>query len=88
MSRFSHRMQLLLDEERRRRLEHEARRTGRSVASLIREAIDMRLGLGGEAKRRREAAERLLATPRPGGREAEWPAVDQELQDAHELDAT
>jgi predicted DNA-binding protein len=45
MSTLSHRTQLLLDDERHRRLEEEARRTGRSIASLVREAIDARYDL-------------------------------------------
>ncbi|MGH8886089.1 MAG: CopG family transcriptional regulator [Egibacteraceae bacterium] len=36
------RMQILLSPEQRRRLEHEAQTTGKSVSALIREAIDAR----------------------------------------------
>ena len=78
---------MLLDAERHRRLEQEARRTGRSVAALIREAIDMRLGLGGEAKSRREAAARLLATPCPEDSEPEPIDLGGELLDCSEPDA-
>lgn len=38
------RLQVLLTPEQRRRLEAEARQQGRSVASLIREAVDARFG--------------------------------------------
>jgi hypothetical protein len=72
----------MLDEERHHRLEHEARRTGQSLAALIREAIDMRLDLGGVAKRRREAAARLLAMPRPPGLEQEQLELEEELLDS------
>jgi hypothetical protein len=75
MSSLSHRTQLLLDEERHRRLEQEARRQGRSVASLIREAIDMRLELGVEAKHRRDAATWMLAASLPADPE---PAIETE----------
>lgn len=75
MSSLSHRTQLLLDEERHHCLEQEARRQGRSVASLIREAIDMRLELGVEAKNRRDAATWMLAAPLPADPE---PAIEAE----------
>jgi len=38
------RLQLLISAEQRKRLEDEARRTGRSVGALVREAIDARFG--------------------------------------------
>lgn len=41
---INERLQVLLTSEQRRRLEREARRQGRSVASLIRDAIDARFG--------------------------------------------
>lgn len=41
---YSVRLQLLISPEQRRRLEDEAKRRGTSVASVIREAIDARLG--------------------------------------------
>jgi hypothetical protein len=41
---FSERLQLLISPEQRRRLEAEARQRDASVASVIREAIDLRLG--------------------------------------------
>jgi hypothetical protein len=40
---FSERLQLLISPEQRRRLEAEARQRDASVASVIREAIDLRL---------------------------------------------
>ncbi len=41
---ISERMQILLTPEQRQRLEEESQRQGRSVASLVREAIDARFG--------------------------------------------
>lgn len=52
-------MQILLDEERYRRLEREAQESGRSVAALVREAIDLRFE-SGHAKRA-EAGRRVIA---------------------------
>lgn len=52
-------MQILLDDERYRRLEREAQESGRSVAALVREAIDLRFE-SGHAKRA-EAARRVIA---------------------------
>lgn len=82
MSTLSHRTQLLLDDERHRRLEEEARRTGRSVASLVREAIDVRYQLAGQTAGRRRAAAALLDAPRPAGREPDWSEVERELLDS------
>jgi hypothetical protein len=81
MSVLSRRTQLLLGDERRRRLDSEARRTGRSVASLIREAIDLRFGAGEQAERRRAAADLLLAAPRPSDPEPDWADVERQLRD-------
>lgn len=52
-------MQILLDDERYNRLEREARESGRSVASLVREAIDLRFASA--HARRAEAGRRLMA---------------------------
>jgi hypothetical protein len=41
---FSERLQILISQEQRRRLETEARRRGTSVAALIREAVDLHIG--------------------------------------------
>lgn len=49
------RLQLLLDAERYELVSREAERSGRSVASVIREAIDVRFGEM-EARARRSAA--------------------------------
>jgi hypothetical protein len=41
---LSERLQILVSPEQRRRLEHEAGRRGTSVGSVVRDAIDARLG--------------------------------------------
>jgi hypothetical protein len=82
MSTLTHRTQLLLDDERRGRLDDEARRTGRSVASLVREAIDARYGLAGQDAARASAAAALLASPRPADAEPDWHDVEHELLDS------
>jgi len=87
MAFMSHRTQLLLDDDRHARLELEARRTGRSIASLLREAIDMRFGAEEQAERRLAAAAQLLAAPRPTDPEPDWADVERELLDATAPDA-
>jgi len=82
MSTLSHRTQLLLDDERHRRLEEEARRTGRSIASLVREAIDARYQLAEQTAGRQRAAGVLLDAPRPADREPDWAEVERELLDS------
>lgn len=82
MATLSHRTQLLLDEERHRRLDREARRTGRSIASLVREAIDLRFGQEEQSERRRAAAVELLSAARPGDPEPDWAEVERELLDS------
>jgi hypothetical protein len=42
---YTERLQILISKEQRRRWEHEAKRRGGSVASVIREAVDERLGI-------------------------------------------
>lgn len=55
------RLQVLLDEERHRRLVAAAHARGVSVATVVREAIDR--GLAGPQGRRRSAGKRLLDAP-------------------------
>lgn len=59
MSVLERRLQILLDQDRYDRLAAEAKRSGRSVAAVIREAIDVHLAPD-EAVRRADAAARLL----------------------------
>jgi predicted DNA-binding protein len=62
---ITERVQILLTPEQRRRLEDEARRQARSVASLVREAIDARFGT--VSRQERLAAVEAIATM-SGGR--------------------
>jgi hypothetical protein len=56
---MTHRLQILLDEDRHQRVVALAQARGVSVATVIREAIDR--GLPSAARRREVAAERILA---------------------------
>jgi hypothetical protein len=55
---FSERLQVLIGAEQRQRLEREAADRGTSVATLVREAIDLRFPPS--LPRRREAADAIL----------------------------
>lgn len=59
MSTLDRRLQILLDDERYQRLQREALESGRSVAGIIREAIDLRFSTGDAA--RIEAGRLLIA---------------------------
>lgn len=59
MSMLSERLQVLIDVEQRERLEKEASSRGASVATLVREAIDLAFPAGSE--RRRSAADAVLS---------------------------
>ncbi|TAK20444.1 MAG: antitoxin [Chloroflexota bacterium] len=56
----THRMQLLLDEDRHRRLARVARSRGVSMSALVREAID---AISDTDDSRRRAIEAILAAP-------------------------
>ncbi len=53
MSMLRERLQVLVSEEQRRRLEQAARAEGKSVAAVVRDAIDRRLASGTDARARR-----------------------------------
>jgi hypothetical protein len=74
---LEHRLQILLDDDRHRRLVAAARERGVSVATVVREAIDR--GLPPSDARRRAAARRILDAP-----DMPLPDVDELLA---ELDA-
>lgn len=59
MCMLTHRLQLLLDDERYERIHTLARQRGTSVAAVIREALDR--GLPATQQRRAAAGQRLLA---------------------------
>jgi hypothetical protein len=78
------RVQLLLDPRQYTAVEREAAREGRSVAAVIREAIDARLASGDSA--RAAAARRLLASADPGEEPAEdWADAKSAILDAAKL---
>ena len=69
------RLQVLVDDERYDRLEQESRRRGVSVATIVREALDV--ALPSTADERRRAGEALLAAePIDVG---DWPELREEL---------
>lgn len=79
MSLMDKRLQLLLDRARYARVEAEAERSGRSVAAVIREAIDMRFP-GDEDQTRAAAVRFLLATEAATpGRAGDWSSTKKEL---------
>lgn len=80
MSGLTRRTQILLDEERYERLERRAAESGRSVAAIIREAIDHTLGFDDEvARRTRAGAAVLAAEPMPV---EDWPALKADMLDS------
>jgi hypothetical protein len=58
---LEHRLQILIDDDRHRRISAVARERGVSVATVVREAIDR--GLASSATQRRAAGARLLDAP-------------------------
>lgn len=81
---MSRRVQILLDEERYNRLERESRQTGRSVAELIRDAVDTRFGAD-LPTRRAAFAHIMAAEPMPVD---DWDVMKRELLDSYpDLDA-
>ena len=58
---LEHRLQILLDDERHRRITSLARERGVSVATIVREAIDR--GLSNPGDSRKSAGRRLLDAP-------------------------
>ena len=58
---FEHRLQVLLDDERHRRIVDAAHERGVSVATIVREAIDR--GVSSSEARRHKAGRRLLQAP-------------------------
>jgi len=76
---FEHRLQILLDENRHRRITGLARERGVSVATIVREAIDR--GLANPHDMRRAAARRLMDAPdMPVGEPAELRAELDEVR--------
>jgi hypothetical protein len=61
MATLTRRLQILLDEERYRQLERESQRSGRSIAALIRVAVDR--AYGHDVGERHAAVQRFLDAP-------------------------
>jgi predicted DNA-binding protein len=74
MRMFTERTQVLLSPEQLARLKRMARREGRSVGAVIRDAVDAYSG--GTMDRRQEALERLFALEAPV---ADWDIMKAEI---------
>jgi predicted transcriptional regulator len=81
MHMLTRRTQLLLDDDRYRRLERRARGTGQSVAAVIREAIDEKLEADHRELARDEAGAWLLAQPASPAPEPDWATTKHEMLD-------
>lgn len=82
MALLTRRLQILLDEARYTRLEQRARWRGASVATLVREAID--IAFPHDALDRAGAADRIL-TAEPMS-VSDWPSMKEELDDRADPD--
>jgi hypothetical protein len=82
MSVLERRLQVLVDQRRYSLLEQESKRTGRSVGSIVREALDRHFDVGADQARRAEAAARILAYPGDEGPGEDW----ADMKAAYEAD--
>ena len=75
------RLQLLLDQERYDRVQREADRSGRSVAAVIREAIDLRFDAGVDARQAalRSFLDRVESNPDDGPGE-DWADIKKGIE--------
>lgn len=88
MHMLTERLQILVTKEQRRELEAEARRRATSVGSLVREAIDARFSVVGEAERLQAAAEiASMAGTFVEPDELERIVEDERISSALQLDA-
>jgi ribbon-helix-helix CopG family protein len=76
---LSRRLQVLIDDERYKRLAREAERAGAPIGELVRRAIDHEYPPVGND--RGAAAERLLAMAPPTDAEPDWDEQKRELLD-------
>ena len=74
MCMYSERTQVLLSPEQLARLKRQARRDGRSLGAVIRDAVDAYTV--GPAERRRQAVEHLMALGAPVD---DWPTMKEEI---------
>jgi hypothetical protein len=79
MSVMEKRLQLLLDADRFRLVHSEATRSGRSVAAVIREAIDYRFS--GTDERSAGLQAFLDLTEQPAGAGLDWATIKSSLDD-------
>lgn len=77
MSTMSNRLQLLLDDERRERLERVSRETGAPISELVRRAID-RVYPADVGERRQALEEFLALDPMPV---EGWETMKREMRD-------
>lgn len=77
------RLQILLDADRYDRVSAEAERSGRSVAAVIREAIDFRFPEHGDRERARAAVQLLAMTEEPDSGPPMDPADYKAAYDDH-----
>lgn len=82
MHMLNRRTQLLLDDERYARLDARARATGRSVAAVIREAIDAKLAEHDDDSARQAAGAWLLSQAAPDAPEPDWSESKRTMLDA------
>lgn len=75
MPTLTRRLQILIDEPRYQTLDRESRRTGKSIAELIRDSVDRVYGL--DRTDRRRALEAILAEEPM--RVEDWPEMKQDL---------
>lgn len=80
MHMLDRRVQILLDEVRYQKVAHEAERRRKSIAAIIREAIDQ---LPTEEERRRAAIDRILAAE-PMEVPSDPAEIRRELDEAHD----
>ncbi|RHA42290.1 hypothetical protein [Cellulomonas rhizosphaerae] len=80
MSVLERRLQILIDHERFRLLESEAGRTGRSVAAIVRGALDAHFEAAAAIELRAAAADRLLAVPSVAEEPVDWADAKRDLQ--------
>lgn len=81
MSTLERRLQVLLDQQRYSLLERESKRSGRSIGSIVREALDKHLGVEDLAAQRRVAAAFLLAQPPGEGPAEDWADMKKAYED-------
>lgn len=82
MSVMERRLQILLDQHRFSLVENEAKMSGRSIAAVIRTAIDEHFDEAQGTARRQEAARRFLELPQDTeGSEDDWPTIKAVIED-------